>query len=121
MSKKLNDLTGGLSSRLGDGEELDLLGTISDETIREQIKERRNKKSPGRPRKGEEVSPSEAVSRATFIVRTEALEKIREISIREGIPQKEIISLLFEKLISNYEKKNGEIIPRNRDASSLLN
>lgn len=121
MANKINELAGGLSSRLGDGEELDLLGTITDETLREKIRERRDRKSPGRPRKGENVIPSEAVSRATFIVRTNALEKIREISIREGIPQKEIISLLFETLISNYEKKHGEIIPTNRDASSLLN
>lgn len=110
MGKKINDLTGGLATRLGGGEDLDLLSTITDENLRERLKARGEIKHAGRPRKGEEKSPSERTTRATFVVKEETLLKIREIALRERIQQKDIISLLFEALIENYEKKNGEII-----------
>lgn len=119
--KKCN-LSDGLSERLGtSSNDLDLLESLSSPELRERIKQHRETPRPGRPRKGEEPDPSQRTTRATFIVRERALEKIREISLREGIPQKEIISVLFETLISRYEEKNGEIIPTRRDASELLN
>lgn len=110
MKNKVKNLTGDLASRLGGGDDLDLLSTITDENLRERLKQRGEKKHAGRPRKGEEISPSERTTRATFVINEEALAKIREIALRERIQQKDIISLLFEIFISNYEKKNGEIL-----------
>jgi hypothetical protein len=58
----------------------------------------------------EGLSPGE--TRATFIIKKELLEKIKDIAYWERVLIKDIINLAMEETIKNYEKVNGTIASR---------
>lgn len=89
-----------------------------DETRRavEELRARRTeaaqaaRKPRGRPRNED----SDKETRMTFIVDKTQLEKIREIGYRERKFTKEILYKALEDLISDYEARNGEVIPKGK-------
>ena len=64
----------------------------------------------GRPRKGDK--PQTFIGeemRTSLIVNRGVYDKIRIISIREGLTVKEVVHYAFQHAVENYEKKNGPI------------
>ena len=55
---------------------------------------------------------SEEETRATFIVKKELLEKIKDIAYWERVKIKDIINLALEEVIAIYEKNNSKTNPR---------
>jgi hypothetical protein len=55
---------------------------------------------------------SEEETRATFIVKKELLEKIKDIAYWERVKIKDIINLALEEVIAVYEKNNNKTNPR---------
>lgn len=97
MSKK--NFTGGLSTLLGE----------------ETEKSKRPKK--GRPvtqkkvvNKSSEEGTKEGEIRATFIVNTELLDKVKSIAYWERLLIKDVINKAFGEYVSKYEKSKGEIV-----------
>lgn len=101
MSKK--NFSGGLSSLLGEKVEAPL-NTV--------------KKHPGRPKtqfkevtKSTQAGTKEGETRATFIVREDLLEKVKEIAYWDRILFKDVVNKALEAEVARYEKKNGPLKP----------
>lgn len=94
-------------------EEEDLINSIEDEELREALHRKRMEKR-GRPRKEAlyRQKESELYVRTTFIMSREQLAKLREISFRETITMKDIITEIVGEAIKAYEKKNGKLHPK---------
>lgn len=75
-----------------------------------KVDEEQERKRRGRPRNED----SDKETRMTFIVDKTQLEKIREIGYRERKFTKEILYKALEDLISDYEARNGEVIPKGK-------
>lgn len=75
-----------------------------------KVDEYQERKRRGRPRNED----SDKETRMTFIVDKTQLEKIREIGYRERKFTKEILYKALEDLISDYEARNGEVIPKRK-------
>lgn len=95
MSKK--DFTGGLSSLLG---------------------EQPQKPRRGRPKtstrvitKSSQEGTKENETRATFILRENLLDKIKNIAYWDSLLIKEVITNALLEYVVKYEKKNGEVKP----------
>ena len=54
----------------------------------------------------------EGEERATVIVNSGAMEKLRNIAYWDRLSLKEVVSSAFEEYVKKYEKKNGEVKPR---------
>ncbi len=96
MSKK--DFSGGLSSLLG---------------------EQPKKAKAGRPvtqtkeiTKSSQEGTKEHETRATFIVREELLENIKNIAYWERKQIKEVIHTALQEAVDKYVKHQGQILPR---------
>ena len=75
-----------------------------------KVDEVQERKRRGRPRNED----SDKETRMTFIVDKTQLEKIREIGYRERKFTKEILYKALEDLISDYEARNGEVVPKGK-------
>lgn len=73
------------------GEEPETTGTIIEK-----------KKSPGRPK-------SVGYSRTSVMMNDIQLAKLRYISTKEDVPQKDLFEMAFDFLLQKYEEKNGII------------
>ena len=91
----------------------ELTEALSDEETKTAVRELRERKianqQSGRGRPKSENSENE--TRMTFVVNKVQLEKIREIGYRERKFTKEILFESLERYISDYEKRNGEVVP----------
>ena len=101
MSKKT--FSGGLNSLLGEKVEANLTAV---------------KKQPGRPKtqfkevtKSTQQGTKEGETRATFIVREDLLEKVKEIAYWDRILFKDVVNKALEAEVARYEKKNGPLKP----------
>jgi hypothetical protein len=103
MSKKTFRKGGGLGSLLGD---------------KPTAKETATKKRVGRPKtnfkevsKTSEDGTKEGETRATFIVNSSLLDKLKGIAYWERIMIKEVIASALEEAVAKYEKKSGKVKP----------
>ena len=96
--------------------ESNLLGTIEDEELRQELERRLYRKrliGKGRPRKDSKASkPSEGYGRTSLIISLAKWEKLREIALLETLRLKDIVELAFDMVIERYESKHGEIKPQ---------
>lgn len=95
----------------------ELLETITDRELRERLKARQTKDRGKR----KEVSSTVGYKRATFIVSDEQLEKLRLLSLKEGLQQKEILEALLNVAFKHYEKKYGKIEIRETEEGENTN
>ena len=104
-------------------QEGDIINTIEDEALKEALREHRRKKV-GRPKKDSKDRSIDGVKyvRFTSIGNREQLAKLKEIGFRETLTLKEILEQIFADAIEAYERKNGEIVPKNHkgDPSKLF-
>lgn len=70
--------------------------------------EANRRRNVGRPRKGESGSPNNEV-RATFIVDSELIRKVKYISLVESSLLKDVISEALTSYIEAWESENGKI------------
>lgn len=146
MSKKENELRGGLNALLGGAVEKpstgeteqgaatapeeatanaeqqgNLLNEIEDTELREALR-KRQMRGRGRPRKGcSSPEQTKDYTRMSAIVHRDKYAKIIEISLRESLQIKEVIEAAMDLAIETYEKKHGEIIPRLRNKGNKEN
>jgi hypothetical protein len=86
-------------------------------------KEKEQKRRVGRPKDPNKRTPTKTSqegtknteTRATFIVNEEKLEKLKTIAKVERILIKTIVDQSFDLLINAYEKKYGEIEPKQKE------
>lgn len=95
MSKK--NFTGGLNSLLGDQPEKPKRGRPTTST-REITK-------------SSQEGTKDGETRATFIVREDALEKLKAIAYWDRLLIKEVIISALDEAVAKYEKKNGAVKP----------
>ncbi len=104
-------------------EEDELIASIEDEALRAALIERRNRKR-GRPRKDEIVRQREndIYVRSCWVMRRDQMAKLKEISFRETLTLREIMAQIVAEAIETYEKKHGEVKPKEHrgDASRLF-
>lgn len=104
-------------------EEEDLINSINDKELREALHKKRMERR-GRPRKDAplQMKQDELYKRTTLIMRRDYLAKLKEISFRETLTIKDIMDEIIGEAISAYEKKNGELHPRDHrgDPSTLF-
>lgn len=104
-------------------EEDELIATITDRELKEALRKKRLEKR-GRPRKSAAYRSREAelYTRTTWIMRRDLLAKLKEISFRETLTLKEILEQIVSEAVAVYEKKHGELKPRDHrgDPSSLF-
>lgn len=81
-----------------------------DENINSKTRsEQKPKKSPGRPRKGDDNDDTSA----TFIISSELLKKIKYICLMEDAMQKDVVGEALSLYVSKWEEDNGKIrIPK---------
>ncbi len=96
MSKK--NFTGGLNSLLGDQPD--------------KPKKTRSKTPPREITKSSQKDLPENETRATFIVREDTLEKLKDIAYWDRRLIKDVIKDILEDGVARYEKENGELKPR---------
>lgn len=95
MSKK--DFTGGLNTLLGEQPETPKRGRPATQT----------KKIT----KSSQEGTKENETRATFIVKEDLLEKLKNLAYWERCLIKDLVNKSLEDTITKYEKKNGTIKP----------
>jgi hypothetical protein len=107
MSKK--SFIGGINTILGEG---------SSKPEKPEETDKPEKKKRGRPTtvnklitKSSQEGTKENETRATFIVREDLLDKLKNIAYWERIFLKEVINTALQEAIDKYEKKNGDIKP----------
>jgi len=110
MSKK--SFKGGLDSLLGEH-------TAEEARLRESYKKVRPK--GGRPKtahkkitKSSQIGTKDGETRATFILREDLLEKIKDLAYWERSQIKDIVNSALDEYLSRHEKKNGPIKKRGR-------
>lgn len=91
----------------------ELLNTITDTELKERLKARQMKDRGRR----KETSSTEGYKRATFIVNEEQMEKIKILSLKEGLQQKEVLEALLNVALKHYERKYGELTISEVEAS----
>ncbi|OLY91199.1 hypothetical protein SAMN05444008_11273 [Cnuella takakiae] len=62
--------------------------------------------------KSSQVGTKAGEERATFIMKTELLEKIRNVAYWDRLKIKDVIEVALVEYFARYEKKNGEIKTR---------
>jgi len=107
MAKKKNskDFSGDFSK---------LLGTTQ--------KEEETKKKVGRPKDKNKRTPEKSSqegtkndeTRATFIVKEELLEKLKDIAYWDREMIKAVVGEALSQYVDNWEKKNGKVKPRKK-------
>lgn len=87
--------------------DLDAMGITPE--MEEQLKDYRNSHRTGRPRGTgrKETNPYEG--RATFVVDTRQIRKLKYISLKESRLHKDVISEALARYIDEWESKNGII------------
>lgn len=105
-------------------DETDLINSIEDEELREELKERLRKKrliGRGRPRKNDQLGRRmDGYDRTSLIISKEKWAKIKEIAFIETLTMKEIVELALDMVIERYESKHGTITP-NTDRKKDIN
>jgi hypothetical protein len=56
---------------------------------------------------------NEEETRATFIIKKELLEKVKDIAYWERVRIKDVINLALEKVVKKYDKNNQRKLKRN--------
>lgn len=94
-------------------DETDLINSVEDEKLREALRARRME-GRGRPRKNTDASGkrTDGYSRTSLILNDEKVAKIKEIAFKETLTMKEIFEYALDKVITEYEAKHGEVVPR---------
>lgn len=64
-----------------------------------------SKRRVGRPKKDKSLQPEG--EHRTYILKTEILQKLKLISLKEGLSQTEVVEYALTQLIDRYEKKHG--------------
>jgi hypothetical protein len=59
--------------------------------------------------KSPKESETQDTTKASFLLKTALLKKLRYISVVDEITQTDIIDQLLTKYVNDWEKKNGEI------------
>lgn len=93
MSKK--SFTGGLSSLLGDNESSRGIPKTTTKKVTKSSQE----------------GTKEKETRATFIVNEDILDKLKAIAYWERKLIKEVVDAALRKIVTKYERDNGEIKP----------
>lgn len=65
------------------------------------------KRGVGRPKKDKSKQPES--EHRTYILKTEILQKLKLISLKEGLSQTEVLEYALTQLIDRYEKKHGTL------------
>ena len=109
-------------------DETDLINSIEDEELREELKERLRQKrliGRGRPRKNDQLGRRmDGYDRTSLIINKDKWAKIKEIAFIETLTMKEIVELALDMVIERYESKHGTIIPkadRKKDINEIFN
>lgn len=94
-------------------DENDLINSVEDEHLRAALRAKRMD-GRGRPRKNTDATGkrTDGYSRTSLILNDEKVSKIKEIAFRETLTMKEIFEFALDKIIAEYESKNGEVVPR---------
>ncbi len=104
-------------------EEEELIASVEDEELKEALRKKRMQKR-GRPRKDEALrqKEEEIYTRSTWIMRRDHLSKLKEICFQETLTLKEIMEQIVGDAIAAYEKKHGEVKPKDHrgDASKVF-
>lgn len=104
-------------------EETDLINTVDDPELREELKEKLKQKrmiGRGRPRKNDQLGkPTDGYDRTSLIVNKAKWAKIKEIGFIETLTMKEIMELAIDIIIERYEKKHGVITPMQREKKDI--
>lgn len=109
-------------------DETDLINTIEDPELKEELKRRLHKKrmvGRGRPRTTTDKTGRriDGYNRTSLIIPVEKWAKIKEIAFRETLTMKEITELALDLVIERYEAKHGEVKPqpeRKKDISEIF-
>ena len=109
-------------------DETDLINSIEDEELREELKERLRQKrliGRGRPRKNDQLGRRmDGYDRTSLIINKDKWAKIKEIAFIETLTMKEIVELALDMVIERYESKHGTIIPKadsKKDINEIFN
>jgi len=100
--KKVKSFSSGISTLLGDTEEL--ISSLEKET------RGRPKTSTKVIKSSSEDGTKEGETRATFIVKKRALDKLKKIAYYDRSMIKDIVNKALELFISEYEKEMGKTI-----------
>ena len=101
MTQKNETITTGLNALFGNAAQAP--------EAKEKIKSDVLIRKPGRPRKDDESTDIGEQMRTSIIVNKTVYDKIRLISIREGLTIKEVVHYAFQHAVESYEKVNGPI------------
>lgn len=97
-------------------QEDDLINTIEDPELREELKNRLQRKKMvgrGRPRKNDQLGrPTDGYDRTSLIINKAKWAKIKEIAFIETLTMKEIVELALDLVIERYESKHGAVTPK---------
>lgn len=112
--QNLQEVTAEAEAPTPEAEE-DVIDTIEDEELRAALEKRRNLKR-GRPKRGVVVNnkQEEEFTRFCTLMKKEHVRKLKEISYRETLTQKEVLSAILEKAFAEYEETHGKIRARRR-------
>ena len=101
-------------------DELDLINSIEDESLKKELEERLRRKrliGRGRPRKDTDVfgKRMDGYDRTSLIINMEKWAKIKEIALIETLTLKEIVDLALDLVIERYEAKHGTVKPNQNE------
>lgn len=104
--KKSKDFSGGFSK---------LLGTTQKEEVETKNKVGRPKdKTKRTPEKSSQEGTKNDETRATFIVKEDILEKLKDIAYWDREMIKGVVGEALSQYVDNWEKKNGKVKPRKK-------
>lgn len=81
---------------------------VSDD-LKAKLKEYRDSRRAGRPKKNVEVEKNPYEMRATFVTDSRVIRKLKYISLKETRLHKDIVTEALSRYVEEWEKKNGEI------------
>lgn len=88
------------------------------ESSKQNQQEKQKSRSVGRPRKHKENRPAaergvvEGETRASFIVRKDQLEDLKNIAYWERLKIKDVVIQAIDDRIEKYKKQNGDVKSR---------
>jgi hypothetical protein len=102
-------------------EEDELINSVDDEELKEALRQRRLRGN-GRPKKDStKQRASDGYTRACIVVNAEKYEKMKNISLMETLPIKDVIEAAMDLAIEAYERTHGAITNFQRgDATKLF-
>ena len=101
--------TGGNSAGASLGS--DLVKTDSSDLVKTPDEDNSHLASSQSPKAASSASPStgKEAKKATFVVRTDTLDKLNYISLMTGVTVKAIVQTTLDDMVKSYEQRYGEI------------